>query len=474
MKIFVSYRRQDTGASAVGIGQYLENEFGHKNVYIDVDMQAGAKYPAVIEKRLAECRVLLVLIGPDWVKLQKPNDWVQREIAYALKQNITVIPILINGAQLPDQQLLPDDIQGLLDHQAASVSVAGFRHEMAGLVKDIRSTRTAKSWPLLGAIATALVLSVTAGVFVHGFGFYNLIDRIRVLTSSPGVITPTSPGVITPTSPGVITPTSPAVITSTSPAVTTPTSPGVTTGETTPTSPGVTTTTQNDIWKSRPGEWVMYAFDNKPVAYFIKPSSLKVFGDRVAYTGRYPLHGNVSGASSQSTSQGIYEDQTGVLDCKKSVYVMAERTVYNSAGEIIFHFKYAEPESLDMSNGLTISPGTILTLAQRLLCDEKLRSLLLSRGQFSNIHLSYLANSSDGDGDVFYGPVKSTSNLAYPFEVLLVIKKNGDHDFAAEFPGQNIRGRPSSFHTFAETLQMNCTEKRFLRLLWSTTIGMII
>ena len=45
LKIFVSYRRQDTGASAVAIGQYLENEFGHKNVYIDVEMQAGAKYP---------------------------------------------------------------------------------------------------------------------------------------------------------------------------------------------------------------------------------------------------------------------------------------------------------------------------------------------------------------------------------------------------------------------------------------------
>ena len=74
LKIFVSYRRQDTGASAVAIGQYLENEFGHKNVYIDVEMQAGAKYPTVIEKRLAECRVLLVLIGADWVKLQKPND----------------------------------------------------------------------------------------------------------------------------------------------------------------------------------------------------------------------------------------------------------------------------------------------------------------------------------------------------------------------------------------------------------------
>jgi hypothetical protein len=72
LKIFISYRRQDSGANAIGIGQYLEKEFGRKNVYIDVGMHAGTKYPDVIEKRLAECRVLLVLIGPDWLGANPP------------------------------------------------------------------------------------------------------------------------------------------------------------------------------------------------------------------------------------------------------------------------------------------------------------------------------------------------------------------------------------------------------------------
>jgi hypothetical protein len=41
-KIFISYRRQDSGSNALGIGQYLEKEFGRKNVFIDIDMRAGA------------------------------------------------------------------------------------------------------------------------------------------------------------------------------------------------------------------------------------------------------------------------------------------------------------------------------------------------------------------------------------------------------------------------------------------------
>lgn len=82
-KIFISYRRQDSGANALGIGQYLENEFGARNVFIDVDMRAGSKFPKVLEQRLAECKVMLVLIGPDWLnakdeqgqrRLDDPDD----------------------------------------------------------------------------------------------------------------------------------------------------------------------------------------------------------------------------------------------------------------------------------------------------------------------------------------------------------------------------------------------------------------
>jgi hypothetical protein len=54
-KIFISYRREDAGANALGISQYLEKEFGRKNVFIDVDMHAGAKFPVLLAQRLAEC-----------------------------------------------------------------------------------------------------------------------------------------------------------------------------------------------------------------------------------------------------------------------------------------------------------------------------------------------------------------------------------------------------------------------------------
>src|SRR5262249_43228786 len=50
-----------------------------------------------------------------------------------------VIPVRVASAQLPKKANLPSDIQGLLDHQATTVSTDGFRHQMAGLVRDIRA-----------------------------------------------------------------------------------------------------------------------------------------------------------------------------------------------------------------------------------------------------------------------------------------------------------------------------------------------
>jgi hypothetical protein len=167
-KIFISYRRDDSAANALGIGQYLEHAFGRKNVFIDVNMRAGTKFPTVLEQRLAECKVMLVLIGPEWLdaqddqgkrRLDNPDDWVRLEIGQALKRDITVIPVLVNGGKLPHKNALPDDIQGLLDHQAVSVSTTGFRNEMSGLVRDIRSIPNPWPWRRFGAIAAAAALS---------------------------------------------------------------------------------------------------------------------------------------------------------------------------------------------------------------------------------------------------------------------------------------------------------------------------
>ncbi len=418
-KVFISYRRQDSGANALGIGQYLEHEFGRKNVFIDVDMRAGTKFPKVLEQRLAECKVILVLIGPGWLnatdergqrRLDDPDDWVRLEIAHALNRNITVIPVRVNGADLPSKGDLPHDIRGLLDHQAVSVTLASFRNEMSGLVRDIRAISKSSPWRRFAGVLTGVLALLIVFAFAQSIGFSNAIERIRFLLFSAM---------------------------SASKNV-------------------------NEVWGSKAGEWVMYesatpVIGEPSVSHYFKPLSVKIIGDRVAYEARYPLANAV--AIDRPFAQGVYETVTNVIDCKRSIVGIAEKAVYNKANEAISNFKWGEPESLDLSVGVSIAPGSIFAAGQHIICNEQIRTPLLQNVKLPASDMKLLSRTPLGDGDIFYGPARNISNSTY--ELTSVIKSDIDHSLTELFPtAMTVVGLPSSFRVRSDLLQLSCTDRK--------------
>ena len=414
-KIFISYRRDDSAANAIGIGQYLENEFGRKNVFIDVDMRAGARFPEVLEARLAECKVMLMLIGPGWLdardeqgrrRLDNPDDWVRLEIAHALKRNITVIPARINGAGLPARAALPEDIRGLLDHQSTSVTHAGFRHDMSGLVRDIRSIPSPRTWRRPAAIAAGVVSLMGVG-FVLAQGFMpGALERIRLsfLANNTG------------------------------------------------------STSQNAFWTSRPGEWVLFATNNQvpAIAYYFQPASVRRFGDAVVYTARFPLTAD-SPAADTTLPQPTYEDDISVIDCKRSISALTERIVYSKSGTIMSRFNFGDPRTL-VSTASPIAPGTIISTAKRLLC-ENLNTAVLAKETFANLKLSYLTRTPKGDGNIYYGPPEPIWDSPNQFELVTLLKFDVDHPFAEIFRA-NVLGLPPRYRSVGQRLQVNCTDRK--------------
>jgi hypothetical protein len=69
-KIFLSYRREDSAGHAGRLYDHLARQFGETNVFMDVDaLEPGIDFVATLEKTLAECDVLLAIIGPRWVSI---------------------------------------------------------------------------------------------------------------------------------------------------------------------------------------------------------------------------------------------------------------------------------------------------------------------------------------------------------------------------------------------------------------------
>ena len=147
--IFISYRRDDSAASAGRICDRLGAVFGADQVFMDVDdIPPGADFDAQISARIGTCDALLAVIGNQWLsarnadgqlRLSDPNDLVDREIALALQRGILVIPVLVEGASMPDAAELRSDLKPLAQRNAVTVSDQDFHSDLAKLIKTLEA-----------------------------------------------------------------------------------------------------------------------------------------------------------------------------------------------------------------------------------------------------------------------------------------------------------------------------------------------
>ena len=130
--VFISYRRDDAAGFAGRIYDRLKNSLGHENVFIDVDsISVGRDFVEVLSDRVGQCDALIALIGRNWLaisdkdnrrRLDDPNDLVRIEIGAALKRNVRVIPVLVDGAVMPQAGDLPDALKSLALRQGIEIS----------------------------------------------------------------------------------------------------------------------------------------------------------------------------------------------------------------------------------------------------------------------------------------------------------------------------------------------------------------
>jgi formylglycine-generating enzyme required for sulfatase activity len=145
-KVFINYRREDSASDAGRINDRLERELGRESLFIDVDtIPYGMDFVEVLGVGVAKCDVLLAIIGSRWLealnrRLDSEDDFVRIEIAAALKRNIPVIPILLDGAPMPKAERLPDDLKALARRHALDVRYASFHADMEKLVRRLRGT----------------------------------------------------------------------------------------------------------------------------------------------------------------------------------------------------------------------------------------------------------------------------------------------------------------------------------------------
>jgi TIR domain len=148
-RVFISYRRQDSAAYAGRVYDAMVDRFGERKVFMDLDLAPGVDFVERITEAVSACQVLIEVIGPTWagvkndegeVRIAAPEDFVRLELEIALKRpDVTVIPVLVAGAQMPDRRDLPPELEAIARRNALELSDRRWRYDVGQLLSALES-----------------------------------------------------------------------------------------------------------------------------------------------------------------------------------------------------------------------------------------------------------------------------------------------------------------------------------------------
>ena len=147
-RIFISYRRGDSQGATGRLFDRLLQHFEHTEVFMDVDdLEPGVDFVKALNDQVANCTAFIAVIGPDWLaatdgagqrRLDDANDYVRLEIEAALKRDIRVIPVLVDGGRMPRTEDLPESLRPLARRQAVELTHQRFLSGVDELAASIK------------------------------------------------------------------------------------------------------------------------------------------------------------------------------------------------------------------------------------------------------------------------------------------------------------------------------------------------
>ncbi|MBI1258820.1 MAG: protein kinase [Chloroflexi bacterium] len=177
-RVFVAYRREDSGDLATKLVDKLSAAFGDNNVVHDVDRIADRTVSRFVLANdvVGSVDVVLVLIGSQWAgvpgrrTIDNPKDTVRIQVEAGLKRpHILMIPVLVGGAVLPTD--LPPSMQGLADLTPFTLTEDDLDGQSRHLIQHIHrhfGLRSRRPLLLLILLLVALLIAllIAGGAFV--------------------------------------------------------------------------------------------------------------------------------------------------------------------------------------------------------------------------------------------------------------------------------------------------------------------
>ena len=174
-KIFISYRRADAEYAAGALGRELRRYFGNDQVFRDKeDIGGGVSWKQHVLDEIDHDSAMLVLIGKEWAqakdphgkrRLEHPDDPIRIELTDGVTHGATMIPILLENAQMPGVAELPPPLDSIAELNALRLRDGDWQHDLDRICRTLEKAGFKKP-PVPGAAETGADLS--GEISLHG------------------------------------------------------------------------------------------------------------------------------------------------------------------------------------------------------------------------------------------------------------------------------------------------------------------
>jgi hypothetical protein len=174
-KVFISYRREDTGSAAGRVYDRLSRLLPKSNLFFDVDTIGGGEdFVQRIESEIGRSDVALVFIGDKWLepapgsgkgRIWEPDDFVRAELRAALARPMLILPILVAGARMPKPEQLPEDVRAVALKNALPLRHESFDGDTESIVGAVLGVSAKdRAWDDKGSLKRKTVYGIGGAI----------------------------------------------------------------------------------------------------------------------------------------------------------------------------------------------------------------------------------------------------------------------------------------------------------------------
>ena len=168
-------------------------------------------------------------------------------------------------------------------------------------------------------------------------------------------------------------------------------------------------------------EWTLFEIGDKHNPQYMQLSSIQRFGDRAAVRMKSLVDETKPKVFfNRPFPDAAYSEDLNVYDCTAPRMVVAEDSIFNKSGQLLYHYKFGDPQYVNFAIGVPLSPGSVGSSASYIVCHDAIGTPSVSKEQLAAMKFHSLQTLADGGGELFSELVQRSHYEKDQREALLI------------------------------------------------------